>query len=377
MVDSATAQSITLPPIAGLRKVLICGPVAEVGKPARGGFESANLRMMTLVRRLCAAAGALRYPEVEGGAAAKAGAYLVAFCRIGLAILGGDARGTAIHFTPLSKQFMPWECALILLARLKGYKIVFDIRAGSQRRLYLAGGLVNRATFRWGLRLAHVVAYEGKPYDAFLEEVVPGKPRFWLPNMIPASELKVRDGFDAQGPRLIYVGLVSEAKGAPAAVKLARQLRARLPGTTLTFVGRRDPAVASLLEDAGGSASWIDYTGALPPAEVYARLDHAHYFIFLSLWRGEGHSNALTEAMARGCVPVVTRHGFSADVVDSGGCVVDDRDDVAKAVDWIVANWNARDWAASSRATVDRVAENFTDRQALRNLHAIYRAAFA
>ena len=32
-MDSAAA----LPPIAGLRKVLICGPVAEAGKPARGG----------------------------------------------------------------------------------------------------------------------------------------------------------------------------------------------------------------------------------------------------------------------------------------------------------------------------------------------------
>jgi len=370
-------KAAALPPIAGLRKVLICGPVAEAGKPARGGFESANLRMMTLARRLAAEADPLRYPEVEGGALVKAVAYLGSFCAIALAILFGDARGAAIHFTPLSKHFMPWECALILLARLKGYRVVFDIRAGSQRRLYLAGSFINRATFRWGLRLAHVVAYEGRPYDAFLEEVVPGKPRFWLPNMIPASELKARAGFDAEGPRLVYVGLVSEAKGAVAAVKLARQLRERLPGTVLAFIGRRDPGATPLLEQAGGDAPWIEYAGALPPAEVYARLDRAHYFIFLSLWRGEGHSNALTEAMARGCVPVVTRHGFSADVVDSCGFIVDDRDSIDGAVDWIAANWNASDWTASSRATVARIADNFTDRQALRNLHAIYQAAFA
>jgi glycosyltransferase involved in cell wall biosynthesis len=372
-MDSAAA----LPPIAGLRKVLICGPVAEAGKPARGGFESANLRNLALLRRLGAEAGALRYPEVEGGILAKALGYLRSFCGIGLAILAGDSRGAAIHFTPLSKQFMPWECALVLLARLKGFRIVLDIRAGSQRRLYLAGGPVNRATFRWALRLAHVVAYEGKPYDPFLEEIVPGKPRFWLPNMIPAAELKMRVGFAPQGPHLVYVGLVSEAKGAPAAVKLARLLRARLPGTTLTLIGRRDPAVAALLEEAGGNESWIDYAGALPPSEIYARLDRAHYFIFLSLWRGEGHSNALTEAMARGCVPIVTRHGFSADVVGDCGCILDDRARLEAAVDWIAAHWNAADWPAASRATVQRIADNFTDAQALRRLHDIYRAAFA
>src|SRR5690348_10962669 len=127
-MGETTDKAAALPPIAGLRKVLICGPVAEAGKPARGGFESANLRMMTLARRLAAETGALRYPEVEGGALAKAIAYLGSFCRIGLAILRGTARGTAIHFTPLSKHFMPWECALILLARLKGYRVIFDIR---------------------------------------------------------------------------------------------------------------------------------------------------------------------------------------------------------------------------------------------------------
>src|SRR5579885_332066 len=93
-------KAAALPPIAGLRKVLICGPVAEAGKPARGGFESANLRMMTLARRLAAEADALRYPEIEGGALVKAVAYLGSFCAIALAILFGDARGAAIHFTP-------------------------------------------------------------------------------------------------------------------------------------------------------------------------------------------------------------------------------------------------------------------------------------
>jgi glycosyltransferase involved in cell wall biosynthesis len=378
MLDSMRADSVDgASPIPGLRKVLICGPVAEEGKPARGGFESANLRMMALARTLGAESGALRYPEIDGGVVAKTVAYLISFFRIGVAILTGDAKGAVIHFTPLSKQFMPWEWGLILLSRLRGYKVVFDIRAGSQRRLYLAGGPINRATFRWALRLSDVIAYEGKPYDAFLEEVVPGKPRFWLPNMIPASELQMRTRFEVEGPHLIYVGLVSEAKGAPQAVKLAHRLRARLPGTRLTFVGRRDPAVTPLLDAAGGNESWIDYTGALPPERIYARLDRAHYFVFLSLWRGEGHSNALTEAMARGCVPVVTRHGFSADVVDTCGCIVDDREKIDAAVDWIAANWNAGTWLGSSRATVDRIAGNFTDRQALRHLRAIYQACFA
>ena len=93
--DSADAPA--LPSIAGFRKLLVCGPVAEAGKPARGGFESANLRVMTLARRLCAETGALRYPEVEGGAVAKAVAYVAAFLRIGFAILLGKAQGAAIH----------------------------------------------------------------------------------------------------------------------------------------------------------------------------------------------------------------------------------------------------------------------------------------
>jgi hypothetical protein len=81
--------------------------------------------------------------------------------------------------------------------------------------------------------------------------------------------------------------------------------------------------------------------------------------------------------MARGCVPIVTRHGFSADVVGDCGCILDDRARLEAAVDWISAHWNAADWPAASRATVQRIADNFTDAQALRRLHDIYRAAFA
>ena len=106
-------------------------------------------------------------------------------------------------------------------------------------------------------------------------------------------------------------------------------------------------------------------------------LDRAHVFVFLSLWQTEGHSNALNEAMGRGCVPVVTRQGFSADVVGGCGFVVADRDRLDAAVDWIAARWNAADWTAASNAAVDRIAENFTDLRVLETLRAIYSAALA
>ena len=371
------SRAAHFPPIPGLRRVLICGPVAEVGQPARGGFQSANLRVMDVLRRLGAEVDALRYPDRDGNLLTKILVYTFVFLRIAAAIMFGNPRGCAIHFTPYAKQFMLGECALILIARLRGYRVVIDLRAGSKQEIYNTSGPLHRATFRMALRSAHAVSFEGRAYDAFVAEVAPEKPRFYLPNFIAAEELRQRQSFDPEGPTLVYVGIVSEDKGALATIALARRLRDRLPGARLTFIGRLHRAIEPQLRALGGSEPWIEFTGALPPDQMRARLDEAHFFVFLTLWRGEGHSNALTEAMGRGCVPIVTRHGFLPDVVGPHGFILDDREQTEAAVSWMAACWNETDWMSASRAVVDRVAQNFVDLGIDGILHDIYSAAFA
>jgi glycosyltransferase involved in cell wall biosynthesis len=66
----------------------------------------------------------------------------------------------------------------------------------------------------------------------------------------------------------------------------------------------------------------VIFAGSLNPAEIEKRLSEEHIFLFPTRHSGEGHSNALTEAMASGLVPICSDHGFNRDVVGDCGFIM-------------------------------------------------------
>jgi len=360
------------PDLGVIRRVIILGPVASPGKPAVGGFQISNLRLAALLQGFVPRVDFLRYPESGGPILRKLGAYTAAFARIAAMLVIGSSRGCVVHYTPYVGYFLPAEFGIALLARLRGYRLIIDLRAGGKDWQFRTYGPLYRLAFARFFRLAHAVAFEGQGYAQMLRAIAPRKPLFHLPNFVPGSIIKARGAATGEGPRLVYVGRISEAKGAAAALDAFAALRARLPSAGLTFVGSADPEFERRLRGADPRNSGIRWTGPLPLDRVLNELDVNHFFLFLSKWWGEGHSNALTEAMARGCVPVCTRHGFNETVVGHAGLIVDDRADAAAIAEGIVAVWMQHQWPDLSRRSVERVAANFTDTVILSTLRRLY-----
>lgn len=356
-----------------IRRVVVLGPVAIPGKPAAGGYQSSNLRLAAALRSAGARVEVLRYPDASGPPLRKALSYALQFSRILLQILREDGTGRTIHFTPLRRHFLPAELAVALAARARGNRLVIDLRAGTQELDYRRRSYAYRCLYRHFLELSTAIAYEGRAYGSFLREVAGQKPARWLPNFVATTSLRAREHTALpSAPRLVYLGRVSEAKGATAALRMLATLRRRLPGASLTLVGSADPDYVAQLRCQGLLADGVELTGPLPPELVQRRLDESHFFIFLTRWIGEGHSNALTEAMARGCVPVCTRHGFNEDVVASSGLIVDDRDDSDLIAATIERIWTERQWFRLSRSAVSQVAGNYTEKHIVRILCNLY-----
>ena len=55
--------------------------------------------------------------------------------------------------------------------------------------------------------------------------------------------------------------------------------------------------------------------GQQPFERICDELQKAHFFVFPSQEKMEGHSNSLTEAMTFGVVPIVSAAGFNASIV--------------------------------------------------------------
>ena len=359
--------------MTGSRRITLVGPIAQPGQPAVGGYESANLRLMSLLKLICADTRTLAYPRTSGSRIDKATQYARGFAAQLWKLLGESGRDAAVHFTPLCRHFLGAELLLALAARTRGNRLTLDLRAGMQESWYRRSSIFYRVGFRCLVSLATAIAYEGEAYARWLDSLAPSATRFWLPNFVPRDMAVNRPRCPLpDAPTVIFVGTVSEAKGVTASLRVFRSLRQHLPAARFVVVGRCDTAFRQAQEHAGLVGQNVEFTGPLPPAAVETHLDRAHFFLFLSHWFGEGHSNALTEAMARGCVPLASRHGFSASVVGCADLIVDDTNDSETIAARIMSIWQSGGWYKLSDRMVQRVQENFTEDRVLLTLQAIY-----
>ena len=102
-------------------------------------------------------------------------------------------------------------------------------------------------------------------------------------------------------------------------------------------------------------------------------LSSAHYFVFPSTEKKEGHSNSLTEAMAYGVVPIVSKAGFNESICGNPKLVVSDFSPQGFA-ERIIEIEKADEWYSLSHFVYERVINNYTEVQALENIRKALKA---
>jgi glycosyltransferase involved in cell wall biosynthesis len=174
-----------------------------------------------------------------------------------------------------------------------------------------------------------------------------------------------REPMAARPVRLVYTGRIDHhEKRIMALVHLARELERRGVDHQLTVIGD-GPAVPEFDEAIGSSRAGRRLPPA-PPAGIQRLLDHSDALVLAS--RYEGLSVSMIEAMARGCVPIVTRvesgvgqaiepgrNGELADVRPD-----DDEATVALALADAVERYLAGDPAAMAEAAWRTARERFS-----------------
>lgn len=347
---STTGQSAT--------RIAYCGPIAQPGQPARGGYESANRRLIDDLRRRGLDVLEFAYPVALGSKALKGLAYGRRFAAITAELVQQCRRYDVLHLTPLYRHFLYGEAALCFVAWSLGKKVLLDIRAGSFIRHYRGRSRVYRAVADTLIRRADLVAFEGKEHIQFAE-ARRDKPVIYLPNYVRPPVMSQPSHRGDAVARLVFLGRVVEEKGIRTAIDALRALDDMGIQAHLDVIGGGDEDYVTTLkhETANDAVTWH---GALSPDAVRPQLASAHFFIFPTRHAGEGHSNALTEAMAEGVVPICSANGYNHSVVADAGRILRlsaGPDDYAKT---IADLWRRNAWPALSAAARERVAQNFT-----------------
>jgi glycosyltransferase involved in cell wall biosynthesis len=349
--------------------VLFCGPIPLPDAIPVGGYEACNRRTIAALRGAGVQVRELHYPQPRGGKLAKLYGYVRGYLDLLTQI--GQTPGQLFHLTGLYKHFALGELLLMRAARRHGLRTIYDVRAGSMHKHYARLGPLYRWLFRRLLRSADLVMIEGTDYAPFVQQVTGAAP-FYLPNHIEAAGMPARAPLDEAPLRLIYVGRVTLEKGVELALQSTRLLQQRGLDCTMAVAGPADAALLARLQ-ADYRDCPVQWLGSLPAADVLQRLGHSHLFLFPTRHPGEGHSNALTEAMAMGCVPVAADNGFNRSVIGPAGVVLPLTADASAYADAIETLWRQRRWPALSQAAMARTQTLFSTEQAVARLGAAYR----
>ncbi|MEY8119483.1 glycosyltransferase family 4 protein [Falsihalocynthiibacter sp. BN13B15] len=355
---------------------ILCGPIAPKKGVSRGGYETANRRTISLLEAAGCHVDAYAYPDTLGkGFLPRAISYFLNFLALRKKLIQRQAKGNAIpfHITPLFKQFILPEFLLIRRAKRLGMRIVLDLRAGNKASDRARFGKTYRKLFDGCIKLADEVSVEGREYIPLIRSIAPDIEVTYLPNFVDGENIAEKPPTrSSEVCRLVYVGTVSEAKGVPDLINVADHLvQIGLP-VQLDIIGRPTKSFRKEFERNCKDRPYVMGHGAQSFEYVRTFLDQSHFFVFLTKWPGEGHSNALTEAMARGCVPVATQHGFNQSTISDCGIIIKDRVETVEIASQIAQLWSTPSFDVLAEASINRIRTQFgedTVRAILRGLY--------
>ena len=195
-----------------------------------------------------------------------------------------------------------------------------------------------------------------------------------LPNAIPTAKFQSGERTWDSRKTIVYMGRLDESKGLSDMVEACRMLLAQGFKFGFACYGTGPDKLKFLSEMKSTLGSDFYYGGVVSGAEKIRALASADIFLMPS--RFEGLPLSLLEAMAAGCVPVVSDRGSIPTVVDDGrnGFLVEPGDltQIVGKLKFLFSEGETG-WEQLRRSARETVRERFDISDYLEKLNAIYR----
>lgn len=229
-----------------------------------------------------------------------------------------------IHITSLYKIFIIRELIVIKYAKKKNIKVIFDIRAGRFIDYYnnqYLGRVCKKC-----LELSDQILVEGEKYKKFLE--VEGYKTRYFPNcLLATSDYKnnEKNKVESNKYKFVFLGRVVEEKGIEDSISILGELQEKY-NIEIEFdvIGPIEDSYKKYLKE-NYKYKFINYLGHMDIYNINNRLQESDFCMFLSKWRGEGHSNAINEIMVQGVPIFFYDNGFLKDVIDNDEFLLDEK----------------------------------------------------
>jgi glycosyltransferase involved in cell wall biosynthesis len=273
-------------------------------------------------------------------------------------------RDSFFHISGNYRSLIYYEWLLVKTARLFNIKAIYEIRNGGMIQSYETGSDSYKKYLKSVFLNSDVILCQGFEYVTFLKEKF-NKEGVYYPNYIMDSFISSNDTGreNAEIIKLIYVGRVVPDKNIEFIIHVCKGLSLLNIPCKFDIIGAYQDSYYQMLSDliaTSGLKDNVTFHGRMNFDQIYIYLKQAHFFVFPSKEKREGHSNALTEAMGCGVVPVVSKAGFNESIVGIQQLVMDDYDPQLY-VNTIAGIWETKSWLNLSNEVYTRIINNYTE----------------
>jgi glycosyltransferase involved in cell wall biosynthesis len=295
-------------------------------------------------------------------------------------LLFGRRKNSLVHIAGFYGSTIYFERILVGISHLLGYRTIYEMRGGGATYNYEHGQKCYRQMFTATIKKANYIFSQGQENKPLLDNIAPNKHFFYYPNCVMHKFCpNIYPNKPTDRINLLYFGRISKQKNVDVIVDTFNLLAAKFNNIYLDIVGN-----CTETNYAKGIIQRIDSSEYTNRITMHPACDHnklkeylsdKHIYLFPTKEPREGHSNALTEAMSWGLIPVATDMGFNRTIVDNDELIVEDLspEAFALAVTRIIESEKLQEL---SKQVYQRIQNNFTEDIVYKRLKEEYNTLF-
>lgn len=358
----------------------------DLKRPPYGGGEAGNRKTLELFDKIGVETILIpKFKHIDGASLfvkiVKLWYAFACMVRYSAVLTFGRRRNSVVHIAGYYVKQIGYEKTLLRIAQFLGYKVTYEMRAGGATEKYNSFGRKYQKGFEYIIMHADHIFSQGLENIPLIKSIDENAKIYYYPNYVMSDFYPTAYPVkETEKVNFIYFGRLSEKKNVHVILNAFEIISSKVACTTLTLVGSfSDDNYRQRIESKINQSLFHDRISIKPACnrvELKEYLRDKHFYLFPSNEVGEGHSNALTEAMSWGLVPIASPQGFNRGVIGDNALIVDNIDEQEFA-DHVLRIIERNEVETYSRYAYNRVQELYTDRQALSRIESEYNMIFS